>query len=376
MGRRISQNDTLERKNDIRDDHRTKWNKEWKYEVPLSRLDFEILIAIAMGSNTNKQLHEKLRKRKGKNVPKSTISRHTTKLKKLGLITQKKIYNLRPFELTEKAKITISIFLTKGEEVEWNLVRGHAFGFVCKILRKPRRLKERLKDGGWGEFYPRNRVGYKKSLWGCTVIFNPSSVQFIPEEVYSASQDGAFDVAYRLVLKVQDFLQKEYQGLVLGPITVIYNQQYARMFDPLAVEFLKTSIEGNVNLTYRSDRLAIDQSKKVPELETVHKVFSKDDLRKIVEFYEGLIRSDFKIEDVEDLKEAAKFQAMAGLYLAQNLKTHVDVLKEIKAAIVELRKVNDRNNNDSCKKESSRTKTCVATTEVVSNVRQESKSHA
>jgi len=29
---------------------------------------------------------------------------------------------------------------------------------------------------------------------------------------------------------------------------------------------------------------------------------------------------------------------MAGLYLAQNLKTHVDVLKEIKTAIAELRK--------------------------------------
>jgi hypothetical protein len=46
--------------------HGTGWNGKWKYEVPFSRLDFEILIAIAMGSNTNKQLHEKLRKRKGK----------------------------------------------------------------------------------------------------------------------------------------------------------------------------------------------------------------------------------------------------------------------------------------------------------------------
>jgi len=319
-------------------DHGTGWNRKWKYEIPLSRLDFEILIAISMSSNTNRQLFEKLRKRKGKNVPKSTISRHTTKLKKMGLITQKKIFNLRPFELTEKAGVAISIFLTKGEEVEWNLVRGHAFGFVCKILRKPGGLEERLKDGGWGEFYPRNRVGYKKNLWGCTVIFNPRSIQFIPEEVYTASQDAAFDVAYRLVLKVQDYLQEEYEGLVLGPVTAIYNQQYARMFDPLAVEFLKTSMKENVNLTYRSDRLAVDLSKKVPELETIHKVFSKDDLRKICEFYEGVIRTDFKIEDIGDLKEAAKLQAMAGLYLAQNLKTHVDVLREIKAAIIELRK--------------------------------------
>jgi len=219
------------------------------------------------------------------------------------------------------------------------VVRGHGFGFVCKILRKPGDFEERLKTGGWAEFYPKNRVGYKMRLWGCNVVFNPRSVQFIPQEVYGASQDACFDVAYRLVLRVQDFLQEEYPGLVLGPVTVIYNQQYARMFDPLAVEYLKTSMKENVNLTYRSDRLAIDQSKKVPELETTHKVFSKDDLRKITELYEGLIRTDFKIEDIGDLKEAAKLQAMAGLYLAQNLKTHVDVLNEIKAAIVKLRGV-------------------------------------
>jgi len=327
----------LKKDNRVRSDNYG-WNKRWKYEAALSRLDFEILVAIAMGCNTNKQLHEKLRQHKGKKVPKSTISRHTTKLEKLGLITQKKLFNFRPFQLTEKARVAVSIFLTGGEEVEWSLVRGHGFGFVCEILRKPRGLEERLVDGGWAVFYPRNRVGYKKNLWGCTVVFNPRSVQFIPEEVYSSSQDGAFDVAYRLVLKVQDYLQEEYEGLVLGPVTVIYNQQYARMFDPLATEFLKTSMKDNVNLTYRSDRLAVDLSKKVPELETIHKVFSKDDLRKICDFYESLIRTDFKIEDIGDLKEAAKFQAMAGLYLAQNLKTHVDVLREIKAAIIELRK--------------------------------------
>jgi len=111
------------------------------------------------------------------------------------------------------------------------------------------------------------------------------------------------------------------------------------MFDPLSVGFLKTSMKENVNLTYRSDRLAIDQSKKVPELETVHKVFSKDDLLKICEFYEGLIMTDFKIEDIENLKEAAKLEAMAGVYLAQDLKTHVEVLNKIRDAIDELREV-------------------------------------
>jgi len=307
-------------------DHGTRWNRKWKYGVPLSRLDFEILIAIAMECNTNKQLHEKLRKRRGKNVPKSTISRHTTKLVNLGLITRKKIYNLRPFELTEKAKVAISIFLTRGEEVEWNLVRGHAFGFVCKILRKPRDLEERLKKKGWAEFHPRNWNGYTKPLWGCTVVFSPSSVQFVPQEVYAASGEAAFDEVFRLVQEVQTYLMEEYPGLVLSPLTFVYNQSYARVFDPLALEFMRTSAKEGVNVTYRSDRVAIDASKGLPELETVHKVFSKDDLRLIAEFYEGLVRHSFRIEDFHSLQVAIT-------EFAENLKLHYGVLNGIQGVL-------------------------------------------
>jgi len=187
------------------------------------------------------------------------------------------------------------------------------------------------------EFYPKNWTGFKKSLWGCSVVFNPSSVQFIPQEVYTASSEAAFDEAFRLVRKVQDYLSENYVGLVLAPLTVVYSQHYARLLDPLAIEFQKTSKKENVNLSYRGDRIAVDCSRSLPELETLHKVFAKDDLVKIAEFYEDLVKTGFRIGDIEDLKEAAELQAMAGTYLAYNLKTHVDVLKEIKKAIMVLR---------------------------------------
>jgi hypothetical protein len=269
----------------------------------------------------------------------------TKRLENMGLITQNRIFNWRPFELTDKGKIAVSVFLSEGAVEMEQVVRGHAFGFVCEILRKPKDLEERLENGGWGEFYPKNRVGYKKDLWGCTVVFNPRSVQFIPEEVYAPNGDAAFQEAYRLVLKIQDSLQSEYEGLVLGPITRIYNQQYARIYDPFAAELLRSSLKEGERLTYKSDRLAVDYSKGIPELETVHRTYSKDDMRKICEFYEGLVRTDFKIEDVNDLKEAAKSLTMAGMYLAENLKTHVEVLKEIKDAIIELRKMQKIDNS-------------------------------
>ena len=119
------------------------WNEKWKHVSALhnrlTRLDIEILTAIAMGVNKNKELHEKMRRRKGKEIPKSTVSRHTTRLKKLGLISQTICFNSRFFELTETGSVTVSIFQREGHiDVDWGAVRGHDFGFKCKILRKPR----------------------------------------------------------------------------------------------------------------------------------------------------------------------------------------------------------------------------------------------
>lgn len=313
-----------------------KWNKKWKLGTLLSRLDVEILFAVGMNCNTNKLLHEKLRKRKGKLVPKPTISRHTKKLEKLGLLKQRIEFNVRPFELTERGKNRISIFLTRGVDFAGN-VRGHRFGFVCKILRAPKDLRVRLEKGGWVVFYPKNREAHKNRLWGCTVIFNPRSVQFMPPEVYASSGDAAFDEAYRLVLKVREHLNSEYPGLVLGPDTAIYGQEYARMFDPLAMEYLKTSLKEGVNLTYKSDRLAIDLSKKLPELETIHKAHSKDDLRKITEFYEDLVRTDFKIKNVETIEEGL-------LQFTKQLELHYGVLNKIGSTVNRLSEVVEKAN--------------------------------
>ena len=262
-----------------------------------------------MGVKTNKQLHAKLKKRKGKRVPKSTISDHTAKLKKLGLITAQILYNLREFYLTNRGKLTISEIMARGEGLNLGLpVRGHAFGFICRIVRAPKDLWDRVVEGNWVAFYPKNRVVFKSKpkIMGCMVIFNPRSVQFMPPEVYGPSAESAFEQALRLVLKVKDFLENEdFPGLVLGTpeqIAKVTGQHYARPFDPLAVEYYKNSLKTGARTTYRSDRLGIDLSIGVPEGETVHRVFAKDDLAKITDFYERLIRSEVTFDDLEGIK--------------------------------------------------------------------------
>lgn len=138
------------------------------------------------------------------------------------------------------------------------------------------------------------------------VIFNPRSVQFVAPAIYGPSQDAAFEDALRLVEKVKRFLEDvEFPGLVLGDPSQVYRvtqQHYARPFDPLANEYYKNSVKTGVRTTYRSDRLAIDMSLGLPELETVHRVFAKDDLRKITEFYESYLRGDVSWSDLEAIK--------------------------------------------------------------------------
>lgn len=273
----------------------------------LSKLDVDILFCIATGIKTNKQLHAKLKKRKGKKVPKPTISHHTTKLQKTGLISAQKLFNLKEFYLTDHGKLAVSNFMTRGQGLSLVLpVRGHAFGFVCEIVRRPRGLDGRLKGGNWVAFYPKNRVAYKRRLMGCMVIFNPRSVQFMPPEVYAPSQDASFEQALRLVLKVKDFLEEEeFPGLVLGSpsqVARVTQQHYARPFDPLANEYYRDSVKTGVRTTYRSDRLAVDLSPGFPELETVHRVFSKDDLARITQFYEQMIRGELSWTDLEAIR--------------------------------------------------------------------------
>lgn len=273
----------------------------------LRSLDINILFCIAMGTNTNKQLHAKLKKRRGKRVPKSTISDHTRKLNELGLIKTQKLFNLREFFLTDQGKLTISEIMARGQGLSLGLpVRGHAFGFICEIKREPKDLRDRLKKENWVAYYPKNRVAYKQRWMGCMVIFNPHSVQFMPPEIYAPSQDGAFDQAWRLVQKVKEFLEnEEFEGLVLGSpqqVARVTGQHYARPFDPLAVEYYKNSLKTGVRSTYRSDRFGIDLSLGLPEAETLHKVHSKDDLAKITEFYERLIRSELTFDDLEMIR--------------------------------------------------------------------------
>ena len=175
--------------------------------------------------------------------------------------------------------------------------------------------------------------------------------------------------ALRLVLKIKSVLEnEEFPGLVLGrpeQVARVAQQHYARPFDPLAVEYNRTSIDSWVKLACRSDRLTIDFSSGLPETETVHRVFAKDDLRKITEFYEWLIRSDLTVDHLEGIPiELAEVKAVLREF-ANQIKSHLSVLKimdtstkGLTEAVVKLRELLEK------KQKSLNLETCLVDKEI------------
>lgn len=252
----------------------------------LNKIDYKILLSLPL-YNTNKALSEHLNKKP------SFISRKLKNLKNEGLISFIPLYNLRQYSLTDKGKELINYFLT-GVRNEEHPIRYHNICFVSNIIRTPIKLGERLKENNWVIYIPKNWIGYKKVIENVMVLFTPHTVQFFVEGIYSDKQEEAVHNSIKKVIKIKEYLESEYKGLVLGnveEVTYINNQHLARMYDELAVEYLKTSLKLGHKVTYRSDRINIDQSEGIPELEAVDKVYAQEDLRNITKWYEWIVRT-------------------------------------------------------------------------------------
>jgi len=298
-----------------------------KDATSLDKLDIRILLIIDLYS-TNKEICRKLKE------PKWKISRRMTKLCRIGLLKK----TGRFFGRKLKGTIACCNFLTLYEKNEL-IIRTHNMRFKSKIVRAPEQLQEKLLKSNWVEHFPNNWTGYRKRIFNCYVLFTPKNVQYILPEIYARTSEQAIDSAVKLVLNIKESLEDEFKGFVLGKpeeVTTLMNQHYANQFDPLALEHWKYKQTNNVTLTYKSDRLNIDFSKGVPELETVHKVHAKDDINKITKFYEDMIRTDF---DLNDFLEVQKYQLKFQQITAENFKAFAIAMREHLALIKSLQKV-------------------------------------
>ena len=136
-------------------------------------------------------------------------------------------------------------------------------------------------------------------------------------EVYALSPEQCFAEAWGMALEVKKALEEEYKGLVLGEpemVASVVSQSYARPFDPIALRLHQDALKEGQTITYRSDRLAFDNSKGFPEFETTNRITAVDDFRAIMDFFEDLVRSGFNLRRF--LKEFGEVMKRIGMLVS------------------------------------------------------------
>lgn len=310
----------------------------------------------------NKELLKELR------CSKALISMTTKSLSRKGLLKSIKFFNLKKWELTQKGKDLVQSLFSGDESNSRELVeRSHGFIVKLKITRDLKEWEGKALQTSWTMHYMRNWTAFRKDYGDVQVLRTPKHFMFSFEGVIGVAE---FSTAYflRRADEVKLRLESEYAGLVLGTpevVNEIVRQHHAIQFDPLAMEYKKNSLATGKSMTYQSDKLHIDESKGVPETETVGKASALDDLRKIKStrthfsedellkitggLYEDVIRSDMSWADAEkaiknlaiNLEKAANDQK----FYAENMVSHVkaiqvlgDAVKSLKDEVVKLKK--------------------------------------
>ena len=257
----------------------------------LGSTTLQVLLAIAQGKHTNKEITKHL------GIYKSLTAYHLKKLQKEGLIKRTVTDAVVIYELTEAGKSYCESILNLSPQESPMKIRAHNMFFKVKIIRKPANLDRRLKEANWIEFYPRNYRAWRKKTEKASLVFKPNVLEIYLGDIYAATQQEAMSKAIKTVLEIIEELEHIYPGLKLAKpeeVARIEKQHFAIQNDPLATLYVQ---QGK---SYRSDRIHIDHSKGIPELETVHKLHASEDVHKITQFYEELIREDFSIRDLKE----------------------------------------------------------------------------
>jgi len=284
---------------------------------PLNSTMLQVLLAIAQGYHTNKEITQHL------GISKSLTAYHLKRLQERGLIKRTVKDVIVIYELTESGKSYCSNLVTLPSKDSPRQIRAHDLFFVVDILRKPRSFEKRLKQHNWIAFYPANYRAWKKKIAKANLIFKPNVLEIYLADIYAPTPQNATAEAIKTVLEIIEQLEQDYPGLRLGKpqeVARLEKQHIAIQHDPLAVLYAQ---EGK---SYRSERIHIDHSHGVPELETVHKTLAGEDIHKITRFYEELVRErDFSIRDLKELQLMA---IQSQMELKKSLETLIMVMGE------------------------------------------------
>ncbi len=144
--------------------------------------------------------------------------------------------------------------------------------------------------------------GFKFKFKECIILFySPTKICFYIPDIYGDSIDEIYAIAYdEYVGPLQEHLEKAFDVKIdrweRGAVQI---NHLAFQNHPLANIFKEHNVQ------YKSDRIEIDHSHGIPELETVHKKTAVQDMDKILD-YEKIIRNEKPDVPLQNLENKDK----------------------------------------------------------------------
>lgn len=223
--------------------------------------------------------------------PLSTINYNIQVLRDRGLLT--KLNYLTPDGKAVFLKLKDYINTTKklrGHKASGTFILSTPYIDFEKVKGKFQRISKSPKHKGF-------RVEFKD----CVVLFySPTKIVFYLPDVYGEEISEIYVRLYEdYIVPLKGYLEQIFEGLFVDEyeIASVTINHLAFMNHPLANCFQEFKFR------YSSDRIEVDHSHGVPELETVHKKYSVEDMDKIID-YEKLIRSSSSCKKEGDLDDS------------------------------------------------------------------------
>jgi hypothetical protein len=260
------------------------------------------------------------------------------------------------YELTSSGKNYVCGFLVEGNEGNEKSIRQMThrlhgpLTFSARIRFKggeqmTSELQQLLEKDNFIACYPANQIWYKKRLFRVLVMFTPSTVQLFMPEIYGDEHE-VYSEAMELLWNVISYLEDIFPGLHIGTpkqVARIIRQEFAKLNDALAIEYDRTGQSLGKKILYMSDRMKIDKSKGIPELETCHKVFAKEDLGKITKLYEDVVRGDFDLKDfskkLAQMEESMRGFVSTEVALHNTMLVQATILKALHSDVRKLKEI-------------------------------------
>ncbi len=200
-----------------------------------------------------------------------------------------------PMELSttdQNQPMTIFIDRCHDISIKYPLVNKGQFKIATSILDFPKEIKEgwvSASCGTWQEVKLNNNSYWQRKIKGYYLKYTKKNLIIHVPEVWAKTSKEAIEKAKELS---KNFLVNHkglFTGLLIGGLDYegkIISQHHAIVKHPVAKMF-KDAKE-----SYRDDRLMIDASNNVPELEFIHSKEAEADHKKYTDFANDVIRNN------------------------------------------------------------------------------------